>query len=572
MSDVRPGRAHALALFALSFTAALLLTLPAAAQAVVPAFSLSEPANNQKVKGSVGIQGYSSNVDVQITCNIPNNSPGLTNWNCTYMNRWVSSGVSIFGPEGSRTITVTAVAQDGSNQSTTVNRTIIVDRTAPTISINSGPRFGNSYPGHDFSWTFSANETASFECKLDGEDWAGCSSPYSRTDVPDGAHVLYVRATDEVANQSGEATASFTVNNAPPEATIDFGPESGSLTNDSTPTWGIGKTRDDALLECRVDGGLWGECSTEYTAPELTDGTHTFQVRAYLPGPTDIQNPPTSRSFVVDTTPPTPFIVSPPDHEPGSSVTFEYGADEPVDTFICVLDPDGDNTMFWPCDTSFSGLPAGEHSLLLWAIDDAGNFTPEDQGVLYTWKQYPSPPNTSIVTKPDPVTPVASAGFTFSSDTGSSFECSIDGGAYSSCVSPMTVSGLSGGSHAIQVRAKDPAGQVDPSPDSAVFNLLAPPPAEIAPRSAKLKTKTVSFTTSAGASFKVTIAKCVKKKGKKKKVCRKVSSSSGTADAAGSVTLKLKKKLTKRVSYRVTIVATSADGTKTTLVKNLKAR
>lgn len=83
------------------------LLLPATASAVVPAFSLSEPTNNKRVSNQLNINGYSSNVDVQIQCTFPGNSPGTTSTDCTYMNRWVSIGLGVFGNEGTRTLTVT---------------------------------------------------------------------------------------------------------------------------------------------------------------------------------------------------------------------------------------------------------------------------------------------------------------------------------------------------------------------------------------------------------------------------------------------------------------------------------
>ena len=51
-------------------------------------------------------------------------------------------------------------------------------------------------------------------------------------------------------------------------------------------------------------------------------------------------------------------------------------------------------------------------------------------------------------------------------EPGSSFECKIDSGSYAACSSPKTTSHLADGSHTFSVRAKDPAGNVDPTPAS----------------------------------------------------------------------------------------------------------
>ncbi|MEZ0391664.1 MAG: LamG-like jellyroll fold domain-containing protein [Pseudobdellovibrionaceae bacterium] len=61
-----------------------------------------------------------------------------------------------------------------------------------------------------------------------------------------------------------------------------------------------------------------------------------------------------------------------------------------------------------------------------------------------------------------------SATFAFASTETGSFECQVDGAAFTSCSSPLTLSGLSLGSHSVSVRARDEAGNSDLTP--ANFN------------------------------------------------------------------------------------------------------
>ena len=57
--------------------------------------------------------------------------------------------------------------------------------------------------------------------------------------------------------------------------------------------------------------------------------------------------------------------------------------------------------------------------------------------------------------------------FVFEADeAGSTFECSLDGAAFSACSSPETYLGLGPGARLFETRAIDPAGNVDSTPAS----------------------------------------------------------------------------------------------------------
>jgi uncharacterized repeat protein (TIGR01451 family)/MYXO-CTERM domain-containing protein len=86
-----------------------------------------------------------------------------------------------------------------------------------------------------------------------------------------------------------------------------------------------------------------------------------------------------------------------------------------------------------------------------------------------------TPPRTSIVSEPDLMTHTADATFGFiSSKPGSSFQCSLDGGAPAACTSPTTYPALPAGKHTFTVTATDPAGNLDPNPPTYTWTLLPP--------------------------------------------------------------------------------------------------
>lgn len=550
------------------------LALPAAAGAVVPAFSLSEPVNNKRVSNQLSIQGYSSNVDVQIQCVFPGNSPGSTNIDCTYLNRYVSIGMTVFGAEGARTLTVTATAQDGSNQQTVVTRNIIVDKTGPVTSINSGPSGGVSVSGTSFQWTFSANETANFWCRIDSDGWEACTSPWTKNGLADGAHTFQVRGDDEAGNNGGTTSASFNVNNAPPEAGISsvngmgITPDVTKHVNSADVTWGLTKTRNDALLECSLDSGAWEVCTTSgYTATGLSEGLHTLDVRAYLAGPTDVQDPAVRSTINVDVTKPIVNFNGVPQHFAGTDATINWGSNEGSDYSQCFFE----GNWFDPCPTSFSGLSGGEHQLYLQVEDLAGNWSDE---TVFTFWTYPDPPDTTIGAGQSPSTAVASATFSLSSSAGGgTFECRVDGGAWKPCTSPATVKSgeYAAGSHVFEARATDPAGQTDPTPASTAFSLEAPPVVP-APTVSKLsaKGKRLTLTVSGAGTVAVKVETC--KKVKRKTRCKRFTTGTAVADAAGNLRITLKKKLKKGSKYRVTVTTTSSTGAVAKTVKTIKAK
>jgi len=75
------------------------------------------------------------------------------------------------------------------------------------------------------------------------------------------------------------------------------------------------------------------------------------------------------------------------------------------------------------------------------------------------------PPRATVTSGPPATTTATSATFRFqSSESPASFQCRLDGGAFASCGSPRTVSGLIEGRHTLDVRAVDLVGNVQPTP------------------------------------------------------------------------------------------------------------
>ena len=96
-----------------------------------------------------------------------------------------------------------------------------------------------------------------------------------------------------------------------------------------------------------------------------------------------------------------------------------------------------------------------------------------------TWTYTPPdrrPPVTTISSGPPASTTATSASFSFSADEpGSSFACSLDGGAFTACTSPAAYQSVSVGSHTFAVRATDQAGNVGQAATQS-WTIVAPLP------------------------------------------------------------------------------------------------
>ncbi|HEU0023993.1 MAG TPA: hypothetical protein VFQ12_05160, partial [Thermoleophilaceae bacterium] len=176
-----------------------------------------------------------------------------------------------------------------------------------------------------------------------------------------------------------------------------------------------------------------------------------------LPDPLDPPTPPDSSA------PNTSITGGPSGTVATRSASFSFSSSESGSAFQCRLDSGSWSACSPP--KAFSNLGEGTHTFAVRARDQAGNT--DGSPAQRTWTiDLPAPPppdvippSTSIIGGPTGTTSSASATFTFSSsESGSTFQCRLDSGAWNGCTSPKGVSGLGEGSHTFAVRASDGAG------------------------------------------------------------------------------------------------------------------
>jgi hypothetical protein len=350
---------------------------------------------------------------------------------------------------------------------------IVIDTTAPTVALGNTPPSLTNNPAAPF--TFSGSDDVSsnvtFECRVDNASFAPCTSPFTPSGLADGNRTFNVRARDQAGNISTPAAYTWTIDTTPPDTAISGGPANGSTTG---PTVAFTFTSEPGTtFQCRVDSGSFSGCTSPFTITNLTDGSHTFSVRA-IDAAGNVDASPASRTWTVDATPPETTITGgpPAGSTTGPGVSFTFSSEAGA-TFECRLH----TGTFSPCTSpqSLTGLTTGVYTFSVRAIDAVGNIDPTP--ATRSWTVDATPPDTSILSGPTGVISATSVTFTFSStETGSTFQCRLNTGSFVSCSSPYTITGLTDGAQTFEVRAIDGVGNVDPTPATRSWTVDTQPP------------------------------------------------------------------------------------------------
>jgi hypothetical protein len=404
--------------------------------------------------------------------------------------------------EGSHTFVVRATDVGGNVDPSPASRTWFVDTVPPVATMDD--------PGQYLKGTVNLSSTSTdtggsgvagvgFERSPAGAGtWSSIAAAWDTTAVPNALYDLRVIATDNAGNSSSTPalTGRWVDNLKPTVSIVDPGPVTGTVTVDANAADAHSGVKQ---VELQVfDGGVWVSLGTDTTAPyqaswataSFVDGAH--DLRAIATDYTDNVETSSVVSVVVDNIDPTVSFTEPLD------LGFVNAAD--ADPFTLVADADDlgsgvDEVEFFLCTaggatcTSSSSLgadnagpyegawplpgPDGVYHLKATARDLAGRSA--DAVVEVTVDR--TTPDTSLVTTPGDPSRDATPEFTFSStEVGATFECSVNGGAWSTCATPHTTAPLTDGPRTFDVRAIDAAGNVDAAPSGWAWLLDTTPP------------------------------------------------------------------------------------------------
>jgi outer membrane protein assembly factor BamB len=232
------------------------------------------------------------------------------------------------------------------------------DITPPETTITS-------YPEHLTNSTFARFEFACnedhciFQCQLYPAHSEFCSSPKTYNELSEGSHIFYVWAIDSAGNvDRTPASWKWTIDLTPPETTITSQPSnpSGSLSAEFEFTC----NEPPCTYECLLDNGEWENCTSSIEYTGLSEGFHTFNVRAIdLAGNKD--KSPASYTWRI--------LIMP---LLWSYTTGDYVASSPS---IADIDNDGKPEVIIGSGDSYLYALNGENGSVLWAYQTNGGVT-----------------------------------------------------------------------------------------------------------------------------------------------------------------------------------------------------
>ncbi|MDP6958629.1 MAG: Ig-like domain-containing protein, partial [Planctomycetota bacterium] len=304
------------------------------------------------------------------------------------------------------------------------------------------------------------------------------------------------------------------IDDTPPETTITSAP-SGYVPSTSA-TIHFSSSDSNGYFQWQILQSNWVNWSDDSMTfnNNLPQGSVTFQVRAVdIYGNADPT--PSTATWIIDTiAPSTPSGPSPSDgaYTSDSTPTFSWSSIPDAVIYVIRIDDNSDFSSPVVHTTSSSNSytpPTLSDGTYYWSVA-AEDLACNSSGYSSTWVFHldTSVPNTTITSAPSGIVSSTSASISFSSnESGVTFQRKLDSGSWTAATSPLALSSLSQGSHTIQTRAIDAAGNTDASPASASWTVdtIAPgTPSLSAPANGTVTndtTPTLSWSAISDASF-----------------------------------------------------------------------
>ncbi|MCU1602335.1 MAG: hypothetical protein JWO22_3044 [Frankiales bacterium] len=385
--------------------------------------------------------------------------------------------------------TVVVTAKDGANNTAVTTWPYTLDTTAPSTPVITGPLGTGNDP--DPTWSFAVQTGTKAQCRLvqgvSVSAWSDCSD--GSFDVPgiaDGTYTVDVVVTDLAGNDAALGSSPVYVSDrtapADPVVTGPTGPG-----HDATPTWTwTGEAGTTAT--CRLDrGGVVGNpaaCSGGTFTPTLTGDTSYDVVVQLTDAAGNTSAAVSAGEYDLDTlAPATPTVTGPtgPSQTPAATWTWtaEAGA-----VSSCVLVHDGVAGAGFSCasgDVVALGTD-GSYALQVTVTDAAGNASPPATSAGYVLDR--AGPAAPVVTTPPSPASDRSPSFSFTGETGATFECRWLQGSttvndWAPCTSPYVgqLGAMPDADYLLEVRSTDVTGNTGATGSSLAYRLDTTAPA-----------------------------------------------------------------------------------------------
>lgn len=383
---------------------------------------------------------------------------------------------------------------------TPATRTFTVDTTAPNTVIDSGPADGN-YDEGSYNFAFhSTDSNATLECRVGGGAWFSCQGgTWSGTLTLNTQVTFEVRSTDAVGN----------VDPTPATRTFKYVVPALSQTNAATTSpvnlategtiawvhWGLATTPNltgdrksgvsTSILSdaVQLNGGTLARVTTGVPSYNWTGGTPTASSSGTTTAITN--GAAINRGFRL-TAEAVPWQMR--------TLKLYVGAQNTTGKLTASL---SDGSMPTLTDTSVTSsstttptnrvftiryraatYPA---TLTVEWVKNTTSTASSSKVLLHSATLSASTdttdPDTSIASGPGENSVVNAATATFglaSNESGVSYQCKVDSGAYTACTTPYTTPTLADGTHTVRFRAIDAAGNIDGTPVTRQFWNVTP--------------------------------------------------------------------------------------------------
>lgn len=277
------------------------IAYPAAAAAIPPVVGITSPAFNAKLNtAQVPVHFNVSDGDggeiVSVSCAVDGGGAEP----CT--SPWTTPELS----EGIHFVTVEA--EDDALETGSSSVVFTIDLTLPPTTLSSSGLPAARTTSTNAAFTFSsADATATFQCRIDAESFAPCTSPMAYAGLLDGAHSFEVRAIDPSGNvDATPASHDWEIDLDGPAIAITGHPAA----NKTFGTFVFSVDETAVSVQCRLNAGAFTACVPPVEVAGLQDQQiNNFRVRA-----TDELGNVSEElySWLVDTVaPPVPTIAQP---------------------------------------------------------------------------------------------------------------------------------------------------------------------------------------------------------------------------------------------------------------------